>query len=77
MSQGTVFMNNNTQSVRLPADTRFDQSVKKVNVRVFGKERILCPVENSWDSFFLNSEGVSRDFMEERASQQQPERESF
>lgn len=77
MSQGTVFINNRTQAVRLPADTRFPEDVKKVNVRVVGKERILTPVESTWDSFFLAEEGVSDDFMAERASQDQPERESF
>lgn len=77
MSQGTVFINNRTQAVRLPADTRFPEDVKKVNVRVVGKERILTPVDNTWDSFFLAEEGVSDDFMAERASQDQPERESF
>ena len=69
MSQGTVFINSRTQAVRLPADTRFPEDVKKVNVRVVGKERILTPVENTWDSFFLAEEGVSDDFMAERASQ--------
>ena len=67
MSQGTVFINNRTQAVRLPADTRFPEDVKKVNVRVVGKERILTPVDNTWDSFFLTEEGVSDDFMAERA----------
>lgn len=77
MSTGSVFANNRTQSVRLPADTRFPDDVKQVNVRVIGKDRILSPVDNTWDSFFLASEGVSEDFMNERAPQQQQERESF
>ena len=77
MKQGTVFVNNRTQSVRLPAETRFPDDVKKVAVRVVGKERILSPVENLWDSFFLSEEVVSDDFMIERASQEQSERESF
>ena len=77
MQQGTVFINNRTQSVRLPAGTRFPDDVKKVAVRVVGKERILSPVENLWDSFFLSEEVVSDDFMVERASQEQSERESF
>lgn len=79
--QGTVFVNNRTQSVRLPAETRFPESVKKVVVRVVGNERILSPVDNMWDSFFMSSEGVSEgvseDFMTERASQEQQERETF
>ena len=77
MATGSVFVNNRTQAVRLPAETRFPDDVKKVIVRVLGKERILTPVENTWDSFFLSEERVSDDFMSERASQEQSERESF
>ncbi|MEJ2620295.1 MAG: type II toxin-antitoxin system VapB family antitoxin [Candidatus Thiodiazotropha sp.] len=77
MSKGSVFVNNRTQAVRLPADKRFPDGVKQVTVRVVGKDRILSPVENTWDSFFLSEEGVSDDFMEERASQEQSEREAF
>lgn len=77
MRKATIFMNNRTQSVRLPAEARFDESVRSVNVRIVGKERILSPVDNTWDSFFLSEESVSEDFLVERASQEQPERESF
>ena len=77
MPLGSVFVNNRTQAVRLPADTRFPDNIKKVRVRVVGKERILSPVENTWDSFFLSPDTVSDDFMTERASQEQQERESF
>ena len=52
MSTGSVFVNNRTQAVRLPADTRFPDEVKQVNVRVVGKDRILCAVDSTWDSFF-------------------------
>ena len=52
MSEGTVFMNNRTQAVRLPADMRFDENVKKVEVRKQGNERIISPAGQSWDSFF-------------------------
>jgi len=34
MAIGSVFVNNRTQAVRLPADTRFPETVKKVSVRV-------------------------------------------
>jgi len=77
MSQGSVFINNRSQAVRLPADQRFPEEVKKVTVRKVGKDRILSPVENSWDSFFLAEESVSEDFMVERADQYQKDRESF
>lgn len=77
MSTGSVFVNNRSQAVRLPADARFPDEVKQVSVRVVGKDRILSPVENTWDTFFLSEERVSDDFMEERASQEQSEREGF
>ncbi len=77
MPKGSVFVNNRTQSVRLPAETRFPDDVKQVTVRVIGKDRVLSPVDSSWDSFFLSSECVSDDFMPERASQEQSPRENF
>lgn len=77
METGTVFKNNSTQAVRLPVDARFPDNVKKVSVRVVGQDRILTPVANTWDSFFLQGTAVTDDFMTERATQEQPERESF
>ena len=77
MATGSVFVNNRTQAVRLPVETRFPDGVKKVTVRVLGKDRVLSPVENTWDSFFLSEEKVTDDFMTERASQEQQDREAF
>jgi len=78
MHKGSVFENNRTQAVRLPAETRFPSDVKSVSVRVIGHARIIEPVDSSWDSFFYpEDEGASDDFMTERASQDQPARESF
>lgn len=77
MAIGSVFENNRTQAVRLPVETRFPEGVKKVLVRVVGLDRIISPINNTWDSFFLTEEGVSDDFMTERASQDQSERESL
>jgi len=77
MSTGSVFVNNRTQAVRLPADSRFPDTVKKVTVRVVGQDRVLSPVENTWDSFFMSDEAVTDDFMTERAAQEQQEREAF
>jgi len=75
MALGSVFENNRTQAVRLPVETRFPAGVKKVIVRVVGLDRIISPINNAWDSFFLSKEGVSDDFMTERASQDQSDRE--
>ena len=77
MNVGSVFKNNRTQAVRLPAESRFPDSVKKVVVRVVGQDRILSPLTNTWDSFFLSEDGVTDDFMTKRAVQDQSERESF
>jgi antitoxin VapB len=77
MALGSVFENNRTQAVRLPVETRFPEGVKKVIVRVVGLDRIISPINNAWDSFFLSKESVSDDFMTERASQDQSERESL
>lgn len=77
MTTSTVFTNNRTQAVRLPADLRFPESVKKVEVRAVGNERIIAPADHAWDSFFLSSDRPSEDFMLERASQIQADRETF
>jgi antitoxin VapB len=77
MLTGSVFENNRTQAVRLPADSRFPEGVKRVNVRVVGSDRVLSPVEKTWDSFFLSDQKVTDNFMTERASQEQTEREAF
>ncbi len=77
MPKGSVFVNNRTQAVRLPAETRFPDDVKQVTVRVIGKDRVLSPVDCSWDTFFYSSEVVSDDFMLDRASQEQSDREAF
>jgi antitoxin VapB len=65
MSVTSVFTNNRSQAVRLPADVRLPEGVKKVRVRA------------TWDEFFRNGPEASDDFMVERASQEQPDREAL
>jgi antitoxin VapB len=77
MTTSTVFNNNRSQAVRLPAEMRFPDSVKRVEVRVSGQERIIAPAESTWDSFFLGTTTATEDFMTERASQSEPERENL
>ncbi len=77
MSIGTVFLNNRTQAVRLPLDVCLPEGVHKVEIRVKGQERIIAPLGQSWDSFFLDGPRLSHDFLLERASQQQPDREAL
>ena len=77
MTTSTVFTNNRTQAVRLPAELRFPDDIKQVNVRALGNERIITPLAETWDSFFKNAPLVSSDFMETRATQEQATREIF
>lgn len=77
MIEASVFMTNRSQAVRLPAEVRFSEEIKKLSVRVLGNDRILSPLNQSWDSFFLNDQAVSDDFMNEREIACQPEREAL
>ena len=77
MAIGTVFVNNRTQAVRLPLDVRLPEGVQKVEIRARGNERIIAPLGQSWDSFFVGGPNVSDDFLAERASQHQSEREAL
>lgn len=77
MSITTVFTNNRSQAVRLPADVRLPEGVKKVQVRARGMDRIISPVGHTWDEFFMHGPQESDDFMAERATQEQSQREAF
>lgn len=68
MATSTVFTTNRSQAVRLPAETRFPDNVRKVEVQVRGQERGIAPVDAAWDSFFDAGQTVTDDFMAERAS---------
>ena len=72
-----LFLSNRSQAVRIPVHLRLPDSVKAVEVRACGQERIISPVGQRWDSFFHGGQAVPDDFMAERASQVQPEREAF
>lgn len=73
----TLFINNRTQAVRLPAELRLPSDVKRVDIRARGHERIIAPLHRSWDSFFDDGTPATEDFMAKRASQEQAERESL
>jgi antitoxin VapB len=77
MTVTSVFTNNRSQAVRLPAELRLPENVKRVQVRARGHDRIISPVGHSWDEFFLNGPQVSEDFMPARADQHQAEREAL
>jgi len=77
MAATAVFTNNRSQAIRLPAELRLPEGVKRVNVRARGHERIISPLGQGWDSFFVDGPEAADDFLDERASQEQAERESL
>jgi len=77
MTTTTVFINNRSQAIRLPAELRLPENVKRVDVRARGNERIIAPLGRTWDSFFIDGPQAADDFMNTRASQEQPEREAL
>lgn len=77
MVASTIFTNNRTQAVRLPAELRLPADIKRVDVRAKGNERIISPLNQSWDSFFKDGLQPTDDFMSERAPQEQAAREGF
>ena len=77
MATSTVFTNNRTQAVRLPAETRFPEHVKKVEVRIVGNDRVISPTNAGWDTFFFGGPKPTADFMNDRADQTQRDREAL
>lgn len=65
MQQGSVFKNNRSQAVRLPKAVAFSDAVRKVDIVVVGRSRLLSPAGEAWDTWF-DSPGTSDDFMVER-----------
>jgi antitoxin VapB len=61
----------------LPAALHLAENVEKVNVRAFGCELIIAPVDKNWDSSFVIGPSVNEDFLNERASQKQSNRENL
>lgn len=76
MEQGSVFLSNRSQAVRLPKAAALPDDVKRVDVIAIGRTRILTPSGESWDSWF-DGEGVTADFMTDREQPADQERESF
>jgi antitoxin VapB len=76
LEQGTVFQSNRSQAIRLPKAAALPEDVKRVDVVVLGRARLITPVGEAWDSWF-DGEGVTADFMAEREQPAEQEREAF
>jgi len=76
VEQGSVFLSNRSQAVRLPKAAALPDDVKRVDVVAVGRARIITPAGESWDSWF-DAEGVTADFMTEREQPADQEREAL
>lgn len=70
-----LFMNGNSQAVRLPREFRFPGS--SVYIRRQGDEVILSPNPPSWDAFFDTPSAFGEDFLAERDDSPPQERDPF
>ena len=58
-----VGWNNRVQTVSIPADFRFSESVREVFIRREGDSIILTPRPSDWSGFFASGKKASADFM--------------
>lgn len=70
-----LFINGNSQAVRLPKEFRFSGST--VYIRHSGDEVILSSKPPTWDDFFNAPNAFHEDFLAERDNTPPQERELF
>jgi antitoxin VapB len=61
-----VGWNNRVQTVSIPVDFRFPESVREVFIRREGESVILTPRPADWSAFFASNLKASADFMADR-----------
>ena len=71
MTTAKLFMNGRSQAVRLPQEFRFEG--KEVYVKRVGRNVILIPKDDPWESLITSLNQFSDDFMSDRP---QPVQES-
>ena len=75
MKTAKLFLNGQSQAVRLPKEYRFEG--EKVFIKKMGKATVLFPVDNPWEPLFNSLDKFSSDFMETRAQPKQQDREDI
>jgi antitoxin VapB len=75
MTRSTVFRTNRGQAVRLPKAVAFPEGVHQVEIIKLGRSRLVSPVGQRWEEFFVNGPRASEDFMSERAQPSLEQRE--
>jgi antitoxin VapB len=66
--------NNRSQTVTMPLEYRFPDSVRKVFIRKEGESVILTPRPSDWSGFFASGMKASADFMAQSERMQVQER---
>jgi antitoxin VapB len=77
VTHSTLFRSNRSQAVRLPKAVAFPDNVRQVEIVKLRHSRIITPVGQRWDDFFLHGPRVSDDFMTERTQPAPEQREAF
>jgi len=75
MKKAKVFMNGQSQAVRLPKEFRFDD--EEVSVQKFGEGVLLLPISKSMFVFRNSLRSFSDDFMSKRDQPKMQKREDF
>lgn len=74
--EGSVFLSNRSQAVRLPKAVALPDDVKRVEIIAVGRSRIISPTGEAWDAWF-DMLDVSNDFIAERKQPNAQKREAF
>ncbi len=62
----TFVTNKRGQVLRLPKAVAFPEDVRRVEIIKLGRSRLVVPVGERWDDFFLHGPHVSEDFWADR-----------
>jgi antitoxin VapB len=75
LKKAKLFMNGQSQAVRLPKEFRFEGD--EVFVKRVADGVLLIPATHSWDSMLQSLDMFSPDFMSERAQPETQERQQL
>jgi antitoxin VapB len=75
VNMAKLFKNGKSQAVRLPKDFKFDGS--EVYVKKIGRNVLLIPKEDPWESLISSLDKFTDDFMAERDQPPPEHRESL
>ena len=75
MNTAKLFKNGKSQAVRLPKEFKFEG--KEVYIKRIGKNVILSPKDDPWESLLSSLNNFSDDFMRERTQPAVEDREIF